>query len=192
MRHSKFSKTGNPSKVGFFLPLPPSLARNFRSLEPYDSAPPHVTLLQVGSVPQDRLREFLEVSGKVLRRFLSPRKATLGYVDHFQLQDGLRAYYSMVTFSAGIYELRSELYLALRDAGFSVSERHLSFRPHVTLEYSRSRTPYGRGPRGTWEFDSVEVWGLPSVRTLPLTTDTVANVVQRHLESRTFKVEERV
>ncbi len=166
-RHTK--STGTGEQVGFFIPLPPRLAYQIPSLAPRDLSYPHVTFLQVGRVQQHRVGEFLEVSRSLLQRFQGPCCATLGYVDYFETETG-RVFHSKVSLSPGLYEMKQIFREGLEDSGFSVSDPFTRFHPHVTLEYADQYATRAscEGPRGSWDFDTIEIWGLPEIYNIPL------------------------
>lgn len=156
--------TGYRDSVGFFIPLPKDLARQFPSLAPEDNSPSHCTFLFVGTVPESREGEFIEVCERILRDLPQKVTATLGPLDHFIHHDKDRAVaHVQVKFSQDMDWQRLHLVNGLRQAGFDVSDSWRQYKPHVTLKYmpgtdSRWTAPV---PRGSWDFSSLEVWGLP-------------------------------
>jgi len=72
---------------------------------------------------------------------------------------------------------RDRLIDQLQEAGFEIYDSFpLVYRPHVTLGYIPGAHGHGGGvegyelfgPSGGWAFDSIEVWGLPKVVSIPL------------------------
>lgn len=158
---------GDGKSVGLFLPLPAHLAAQFPSLGENDDSPPHVTLLYVGDVPKAREKLFLSTVTTVLSKQAGPIIATLGEPDFFVHPDkDRRVWYSRVTFSKDMAEIRDRLWLALEDAGFDVKHSFsLAFTPHVTLAYmegeAHSHTRWkGSVPKGSWSISSMSVWGM--------------------------------
>ena len=159
--------TGDGKSVGFFLPVPDELAAQFPSLGKEDTSPPHVTLLYVGEVPKAREKEFISVATEALAKQPGPVIATIGAPDFFvHPEENRRVWYSAVTFSKDVAELRDRLWLALEGAGFTVEDaRPLAYTPHITLAYVNGEAHEhsawkGNVPGGAWSFDSVAVWGL--------------------------------
>jgi 2'-5' RNA ligase len=158
--------TGDRSSVGLFLPLPEHLAEQYPALSEDDS-PSHSTLLYVGPVEAGREKDFLAVLENVIGHEPGPIQAWLNGVDQFVHPDQDRTvFYTPVRFSRDVGELRDRIWVALEEAGFEVNHRFpLAFFPHVTLEYADSTDARYDGPvpDGAWEFDTIQVWGLPKV-----------------------------
>lgn len=157
-------KTGYRDSVGLFIPLPKDLAEQFPSLAPTDNSPPHVTFLYIGSVPPEEDQLLLDTINKVFSAGLPTIKAKLAGLDYFVHPDKeRRVAHCPVVFNRGMSELRSRLRSALEDAGIQVGDSFPVYRPHVTLEYlPDTKVEYkGPVPSGTWEFNEIEVWGLP-------------------------------
>lgn len=166
--------TGDGSVVGFFFPLPEDLAAQYPPLGPEDTSPPHVTLLFVGEVPNNRKAEFVEVARAALTKESGPVWVTLGEPDFFVHADkDRRVWYSRVWFSKDVATIRDRLWAALVEAGFEVRHSYpLAYVPHVTLAYQLGATdvsPWdGPVPKGSWSASSVVVWGFSQVVELPL------------------------
>lgn len=171
---SEGKTTGNRSRVGLFVPLPADLADLFPPLGENDTSPSHVTLLYVGEVTQDREEEFLEILRRVLSKEPGPVRAWLNGVDKFLHPGaGREVFYAPVRFSRDFGMVRDRLTLELQTAGFEIKNSFpLAFTPHVTLGYvdGFDNRYVGDAPEGAWEFNSVQVWGLPSVEDIPLGT----------------------
>lgn len=191
--------TGDRKRVGLFIRLPEDLAADFPSLEPEDDSPTHVTFLYVGEVPANREEEFLAICGEVFASLEAPVKAWLHQLDHFVHPDNDRRVAHMsVGFNRQMALYRDRLIDHLKEAGFDLADSFpLVYRPHVTLGYMPDAHDHQThvdgyklfGPQGSWEFDSVEVWGLPKLVSIPLgvAPPPVANllvhrVAQRHLK----------
>lgn len=156
--------TGYRDSVGLFIRLPKDLAEQFPSLAPEDNSPPHVTFLYVGEVTEEDEEVFLETVHKVFAQGLPTIKAKLIGLDHFDHPDKeRRVAHCAVRFSASLSEIRARLRSALEDAGLTVGDSFPVYRPHVTLAYMPGLGSKYEGPvpEGEWEFDEIEVWGLP-------------------------------
>jgi len=166
-RQANGKKTGYRDSVGLFIPLPAALARQFPSLGTEDRSPPHTTFLFVGDVSEDREADFLRVLSDAFQGEGWPRvKATLGDLNYFQHTDkGRIVPHVAVKFGQPMAELRDRVKNRLEEAGFEVKDSFPVYMPHVTLDYTPGfDKPYkGDVPTGTWEFDEMEVWGLPKV-----------------------------
>jgi len=164
--------TGDRKSVGIFIPLPKELADQFPALGTDDKSPTHVTLFYGGDVPADREEEYLGILLDVLSR-VGVVKARLGDLDYFtQVDKDRRVAFVRVWFSKDMGSVRDALKNALGQAGFDVQDMFpLAFSPHITLEYMPDLTAEYAGPvpSGTWEFNSVPVWGLPHERDILLT-----------------------
>ena len=175
-------KTGDGHGVGFFIPVAEPLAADFARFESLrtqqDKSVPHATFLYVGKVPQDRQGDLVAVAQKVLATVRGPVTAFLAPdAEYFRnpAKGETAAVMPVARFSHDLAALRWKLRDALQDMGFTVDDSFpLVYRPHVTLGYldgvdatldkdlSRSGGPFAL-PRGGWQFDGMEVWGLPEV-----------------------------
>jgi len=164
--------TGNRKSVGFFIPLPKELAAQYPSRAPVDKSAPHVTLLYVGEVTAAREKEFLAVVTKVMASEPGPIKAAIGGVDYFRQPDKDQSVaIQTIKFSRDVGEMKKRLRGALEDADFVVEDSFPgAYRSHTTLAYLDGTDSVYEGPVpvGSWEFDSVPVWGLPSNHDIPL------------------------
>lgn len=170
--------TGDGSRVGIFIPLPKHIAERMPSLAPDDTSPPHVTLLYVGEVPFERTDEFVGLVTRVFRENLSePVRAVFAEVDHFVQPDrDQRVAYQGVRFSHDMALVRARLVQALEEAEFEVADSHpLVYCPHATLAYYDTLDPSVRWENGVvasgeeWAFDSVHIWGLPTLQAITFT-----------------------
>lgn len=170
---SSWTPTGDGSQVGLFFPLPKHLASKYPSLGDWDASPPHVTLLYVGEVPKRKEKLFVSTLRAVLSQQPSPITAKIGPPDVFVQPDrDLRVWHSRVYFSKDMATIRDRICAALEDVGFQVQNAFpLSFEPHVTLEYQKgaqSKAPWiGLAPQGSWEIQSVQVWGISELVDVP-------------------------
>jgi len=166
--------TGDGKFVGLFIPLPESLAKQFPDLGENDSSPAHSTLLIVGDVPKEREADFLRVVSDTLAKEPGPIRAWLNGVDSFVHAEKERTvFYTPVKYSRDVAEIKDALWVALEEAGFEINDRFpLAYNSHTTLEYRDGMVHehgYGKPvPSGAWEFDSVQVWGLPKLYDIPL------------------------
>jgi 2'-5' RNA ligase len=157
--------TGDGGSVGLFIPLPAELAAQYPSLGDEDSSPPHVTLLYVGEVTPDQEEQFLHLVAEVLAAEPGPIKAWTAEVDKFSHPDkGREVFFTPIRFSRDVGTIRDRLSSALTDAGFTIKNSFpLAFSPHTTLAYVDGLDMVwdGEVPNGAWEFNSIQVWGLP-------------------------------
>ena len=180
LHHEKMAKawngTGDGTKVGLFIPLPPELGEQYPDLEEDDS-PSHVTLLYVGNVPKEREAEFLGILSDTLAKEPGPIRAWTDGVDTFTHADKDRTiFFTPIRFSRDIGEIKDRVRVALEEAGFdNVDRSPLAYFPHTTLEYRDGLVhEHGYGsdrfvPNGAWDFDTVQVWGLPKkVHDIPM------------------------
>jgi hypothetical protein len=64
----------------------------------------------------------------------------------------------------------------------------MAYFPHTTLEY-RAGLHHEHGydkpaPEGAWEFDSVQVWGLPDLYEIPLGSYVASDFRPPHVEDK--------
>jgi tRNA nucleotidyltransferase/poly(A) polymerase/DNA topoisomerase IB len=160
-------KTGDRTGVGLFIPLSDELGAHFPSLGDEDKSPPHTTFLYVGTVPKERDEEFLRITQNVVSDYRGPVQGHLSYQDYFlHPAKDRRVAVMRVRFSQDLAGLRWKLRDALLDAKFQVDDSFpLIYQPHVTLSYldGLTATYVGVVPEGSWEFDGIEVWGLPKL-----------------------------
>lgn len=153
---------GDGSMVGLQIVLPESLAVKFPKLSE-DNTPPHVTLLYVGEVKGERQQELVDIVNDILSRE-SPCVAKLSGLDFFpDVPNDRRIYHMHVDFSLPMASIRNRIVEALKDAGFELKDRSPGvWFPHVTLSYDYGLHEEYRGPipTGSWEFDTVNIWGM--------------------------------
>lgn len=159
-------KTGDGTGVGLFIPLPASLSKWFPSREPIDKSDPHVTFLYVGALPAERVADFRRICEEVLSELRGPVEATLGPLSHFDQEDNRVAFLG-INFNKEMGHIRRVLRRELESNGFEISDRFPDYHPHATLQYLSPGSRYDAPtPDGSWQFDSIEVWGLPDLLTL--------------------------
>lgn len=148
--------------VGLFFPLPEHLAREFPSLGEEDDSPSHVTFLYVGEGPEpEDVPRFLDVVRSEVQNWPWRVTASLMGLEYFHNPEHTVAY-DRVSFYNDMAPLRVSMLRALEANGFTVEDSHpLDYNPHATLAYLPPGDSYqGDVPRGSWTFNTVEVWGL--------------------------------
>lgn len=164
-------KTGDRTGVGLFIPIPKDLAEKFPSLGEDDRSPPHVTFLYIGEVPEEREQGLLDALSEAFQGKGWPAvQARLDSIDYFQHPDKERNVAHMaVRFSHPMAELRERVKNHLESKGFVVGDSFPVYRPHATLAYmpGLSSTYKGSPVTGSWWFNTIEVWGLPKLHTIP-------------------------
>jgi 2'-5' RNA ligase len=166
------TKCGDGESVGLFIPLPKNLAKKFPSLGQEDTSPSHVTFLYIGDFKGNaRQAELVDVLKDVCRRWWPVCKAVLGDVDYFDHHDkDRRVPHVCVDFDKDLSGFRQRVKQELTNAGIEVGDRFPEYKPHVTLAYMPGMDGEWKGkvPKGSWDFDKMEVWGLPKVHRLQL------------------------
>lgn len=165
---------GDGTGVGIFLPLPPYLAEQFPSLAPEDSSPPHVTLLYIGNVPKEKEEAFLRVLAYISTDMPNVVKGQLHQLDHFLHAAKDRAIAHMsVSFSHDLARFKYRILSALEDLGIEAQDNFpANFNPHVTLAYLPGVDTVWKGmiPSGTWEMNSMQIWGLSQLHEISFGT----------------------
>lgn len=165
-------KTGVGESIGLFIPLPKKLAKRFPSLGEDDPSPSHVTFLYIGDVKEaDKQDKLVELLRECLRKWWPGAKATLDKLEYFDHHDkDRRVPYVSVKFDKDLSGFQKRVQQELRDAGFEINDKFPEFKPHVTLAYMPGLDAVWKGnvPKGSWEFDEMEVWGLPKVHKIKL------------------------
>jgi len=165
-------KTGDGHSVGLFIPLPRDLAKQFPSLGEDDDSPSHVTFLYIGEFKGRRKQEnLLDVLRDCLRRWWPRCRATLGDLAYFDHHDkDRRVPHVQVDFDKDMSAFKHRLRQELHEAGIEVGDSFPEYKPHVTLAYMPGMDGEWEGkiPRGSWDFDEIEVWGLPEVHKIGL------------------------
>jgi tRNA nucleotidyltransferase/poly(A) polymerase/2'-5' RNA ligase len=166
-------KTGDGDGVGLFIPLPKNLAKKFPGLGENDDSPSHVTFLYIGDFQEDEAEQerLVEILRAILKRWWPGAKATLGPVDYFVHKDKDRVVpHVTVDFDKDLSAFRHRIKQELLEAGFEVADKFPEYKPHVTLAYLPGLDGKWKGPvpKGSWEFDEMEVWGLPKVHKIQL------------------------
>lgn len=162
-------KTGDSTKsVGLFIPLPRDLAATWPDGRgDHDKTVPHVTLLYVGTVA-GREDEFVAICQEVFdREVRRPVTATLDALDYLGVD--VRVAAMTVRFDLDMARVRWLLRERLLEAGFEVKDGFPTvYRPHVSMAYLDGPEAQYEGPlpKGSWTFDHVEIWGMPTVHKL--------------------------
>lgn len=166
------TKTGDGDGVGLFIPLPKNLAKKFPSLGEEDDSPSHATFLYIGDFKNKKKQEILvEKMKDICRRYWPNIKATLSSLDYFDHPDkDRRVPHVSVEFDKDMSGFRHKVKQELLEAGIEVRDSFPEYKPHVTLAYMPGMDSEwkGRIPKGSWEFDTIEIWGLPQVHKLKL------------------------
>ena len=166
------TKCGDGSSVGLFIPLPKNLAKKFPSLGQEDTSPSHVTFLYIGEYKDcAKQSELVRVLKDVCRRWWPVCQAVLGDVDYFDHHDkDRRVPHVCVDFDKDLSGFRQRVKQEITDAGLEVGDKFPEYKPHVTLAYMPGMDGEWKGkiPKGRWDFDKMEVWGLPKVHKLQL------------------------
>jgi tRNA nucleotidyltransferase/poly(A) polymerase/2'-5' RNA ligase len=183
------SKTGDGSSgVGLFIPLPKNLAKKFPSLGEDDDSPSHVTFLYIGDFPsREKQKTLVDVLRKLLRRWWPNCTATLDGLEYFDHHDkDRRVPHVHVEFDRDMAGLRHRLKQELHEAGITVEDSFPEYRPHVTWAYLPGMDSEWDGPvpKGTWTFDTVEVWGLPEVHKIKLGPTAMDRISREWLRRR--------
>ena len=161
--HKTAAVTGDGKGVGFFIPIPESLAGQFPSLEPFDDSPPHITFMYVGEITKDRQAAFLLASQEAFAQIEGPVRAVLDGVDIFD-QGTKRVSYSKIRFSQDLIQAHDQVRAYLERVGFPVAHSFPFLTPHATLAYMEPHEEWGGvPPEGSWVFDRIQVWGLPKL-----------------------------
>lgn len=158
-----------PEHVGLFIPLPERLARQYppEGKEGEDSSPPHLTLVYIGDVPDDRIDELRSVLARIVQA-IPPLELKLLPPTTFENKDGQTIVHSPVS-GPLLKKAHDAIDTALKRRGFDV-QGYDEFKPHVTIEYvdegEQPRFDYVR-PTGQWIADSVGFWVGDDRRSLP-------------------------
>jgi len=155
------------TSVGLFIPLPEGLAAQYPT-KSEDPSPAHITLLYVGQVPEGREEDFKVVCTQAFSEVRGPVRAALRGLDRF-LSPEQKVIFSRVRFSRDLNRARDGLRARLEEAGFEVKDSFPRWNPHVTIAY----VPVGEevrleAPRGSWDFNSVQIWGMGAPENIPL------------------------
>lgn len=184
--HAK--KTGKGESVGLFIPLPDDLAKEFPSLAPEDTSPPHCTFLYIGEVQKEKQEAVLQAIDTICASFRGPVRASLGQVDYFRHPAKGRSVAILpVRFDKDMAGLRYKIYVAMLDLGLEPPEfSPLVYNAHVTLGYLDGLDAQYNGaiPQGAWSFNSVEVWDLPKQRTIYFGAASLYEIVARRYATK--------
>lgn len=164
------TKTGDGDGVGLFIPLPKNLAKKFPSLGEEDDSPSHTTFLYIGDFKDKKKQEVLvEKMKDICRRYWPKIRGTLSGLDYFDHHDkDRRVPHVRVEFDKDMSGFRHKVKQELAEAGIEVQDSFPEYNPHVTLAYMPGMDSEwkGRVPKGSWEFNEIEIWGLPQVHKL--------------------------
>ena len=158
-----------PEHVGLFIPLPERLARQYPpdGKEGEDSSPPHLTLVYIGDVPDDKVAELRDVLKRIVQA-IPPLELKLLPPTTFKNDDGQTIVHSPVS-GPLLERAHNAIDTALKRRGFDV-QGYDEFKPHVTIEYvdpgEQPKFNYV-APKGQWMADSVGFWVGDDRRSLP-------------------------
>jgi 2'-5' RNA ligase len=147
-------------KVGLFIQVPEHIASQFPSKEGEDSSPPHITLLYIGNLPANFESKLDEVVGNVCEKFKC-FTVKIGKVRSWVNDEGQKVYHSPIV-SSRLKTLHATLKSEFQFAQLPYSTKYPDFKPHITIEYvNQGESPKFSHicPQGSWEVDSVWLWG---------------------------------
>lgn len=166
------TKTGVGEGVGLFIPLPKNLAKKFPGLGEEDDSPSHVTFLYIGDFKDKAKQKILvETLGEAFRKWWPKVRASLDKLEYFDHYDkDRRVPHVSVKFDKDLSGLRHRVKQELQEADIQVDDSFPEFKPHVTLAYLPGMNSKwdGEVPEGEWDFDEIELWGLPELHKVPL------------------------
>ena len=163
--------------VGLFIPLPERLARQYPpdGKEGEDSSPPHLTLVYIGDVPDDRIDELRAVLTRIVQA-IPPLELKLQPPTTFKNDEGQTILHSPVS-GPLLERAHNAIDGALKRRGFDV-QGYDEFKPHVTIEYvdpgAQPKFSYVE-PKGQWVADSVGFWVGEDRRSLPFGSRKTVN-----------------
>ena len=179
------TKTGPGESVGLFIPLPKELAKKFPGLGEDDDSPSHVTFLYIGDFKDKAEQELLlETLQEVFRKWWPKCRASLDKLEYFDHHDkDRRVPHVSVKFDKDLSGFKHRVKQELQDAGIEVGDKFPEFKPHVTLAYMPGMDSEWEDevPEGDWDFDEMEVWGMPEIHKIPLGPQA-KSVAARYLE----------
>ena len=183
------AQTGDGTGVGLFFPLPEDLAKQFPKKEE-DSSPAHITFLYLGEVPKDATQDLLTALERAFSEVDAPVRAVLNGMDHFMNQDA-KVVFSRIRFNKDLSAIREQIWKSLEDSGFEVADSHPRYNPHTTIAYlGHDENLKMIAPAGSWDIDSVEVWGLPKKYTIPFGEKVIVkDPVLEHGQVRMARIE---
>lgn len=161
------AETGDGVQVGIFIRLPSEMSDQFPPLTE-DSSPRHVTVLYAGEIDSEHQADFLDISERHLRDVLkAPISAKFDGLDFFSSPEG-KVQHVKLRFSQDISLARKRIIDEMRGKGYKVADHsHTMWRAHTTLAYGAEQYN-GAVPKGRWDFDTFEIWGLPQIYTIKL------------------------
>jgi 2'-5' RNA ligase len=161
------TKTGENDQVGIFIPLPKHLAIKYK-IKDKDKSPSHVTLFYIGSIPEEFQDQLPKLVEKIFKTISVPIRAKINGLDYFHNPEQTVAI-TPILFNKDLGKYREILREELVSLLGEVADDYLIYKPHCTLDYLPPWETYkGEIPEGEWEFDKVEIWGLPKVSVIKL------------------------
>lgn len=162
---------GDGTKVGIFMPLPSSIDNQFPELEK-DASPAHITFLVIGEVPaeqRDAVRTLVEDS---LEAVPGPVRVTASKLGHFTNKKGQVIAHLVPEFSEDLEEARRRIIAGVEKLGIEVEDYGKdAWKPHITLGYLDAGKEWeGDVPDVEWSAAEMEIWGLPTLVTIPFGT----------------------
>jgi len=158
-------------KVGLFILLPKELAKQYppEGKAGEDDSDPHVTLLYVGDVPNNKFDDLEQIVREELTR-MGPFEVELLPPDTFVNDEDQTILHSPV--KGDILEpLSGIIKERLIDEGFEFKHPDRPFKGHVTIEYvDPGEEPQFSDvmPMGSWLVNEIEIWGLGDPRIIKL------------------------
>lgn len=163
--------------VGLFIPLPPDLAKQYPldGKAGEDDSDPHLTVLYIGDVPQDKFQELIDIVEAELSDTRS-FELTIGPVGEFTNHDNQRIIHSTVesTGDTSLETVHDNNRQALSVAGFDIKHASRDFKAHITIEYvdeGEEAKFSDIKPKGSWTVNEIELWGLGEPHIIKLKDD---------------------
>ncbi len=164
---------GAEKSYGLFIKLPSKIADQFPKKKE-DSSPPHITLLYIGSGPDDEKGAGIDVAKMidVLRTEISemePFEAIFDGVGYFKTvnkEDGnicdRVVSHVKVRFEPEKRQWKGYLWTVLEKAGIDIIDSFPNFSPHCTLSFDYDQ-PHsfkyeGHVPSGKFMVEEIELW----------------------------------
>lgn len=163
----KYMASKEPGEhVGLFIPLPADLAEQYpiEGREGEDDSDPHMTLLYIGDVSEDKFDELISVIKESLQG-ISSFELSLLPPESFKNKEDQEIIHSpleIISDDIDLTELHNILRRNIEDANFEV-KAHKEFKPHITIEYVNPNEESkfkDIQPTGSWLVDEIEIWGL--------------------------------
>ena len=153
------------NNVGIFIKLPKNLAIKFPKLKE-DSSDPHITILYLGDQKISNKDKILAAALEVVNK-TEQFSIKLDGLDYFDKnKDGQTVAYVKIN-SDSLRKLHTKLSVAMKQHGVKWTDTYGKYVPHVTLAYLDHGQEYdGKVPSGSFNCDSVEMWGFNKQLTL--------------------------